>query len=231
MPKFAVYYIPEADSKFYQLGSSILGYDVRAGKPVTMPSELQLKLRKFNPAWRSAAQSYGFHLTIGDAIDFELNNLPQIETELLAILDCFASHEKFTLYKSQEFIPDWGSPIVLRYDPNEYLSTFHALVVARINPMGTGSGYWERYLENPAQYDDESHKVSRIRKFYSPFILGDFAPHFTLLNSYEGANRAELAQKFGQIFSQFTEFTVNSVCLLVQYKAEENWVIYREFER
>ncbi|MFC1975208.1 hypothetical protein ACFLXQ_02275 [Chloroflexota bacterium] len=230
MPKFAVYYIPEADSKFYQLGSSILGYDVRAGKPVTMPSELQLELGKFDLAWRTAAQFYGFHLTIGDAIDFDLNNLPQIETESLAILDCFASPEKFTLYKSQEFIPDWGLPIVLCYDPNEYLRTFHALVVACINPLGTGSGYLERYLENPDQYDDELYKASRIRKFYSPFILGDFAPHFTLLNSYEGANRTKLVQKFERIFSEFTEFTVNSICLLVQYRAEENWVIYREFE-
>jgi hypothetical protein len=231
MPKFAVYYIPEADSPFYQLGSSILGYDIRAGKPVTMPSELQLKLGKFNPAWRSAAQSYGFHLTIGDAIDFDPNNLPQIETELPAILDCFASAEKFTLDKSREFIPDWDPPLVLRYDPNEHLRTFHALVVTRINPIGTGSGYLERYLEKPNQYVNEPHKASRIRKFYSPFILGDFAPHFTLLNSYEGANRTELVQKFERIFSEFTEFTVNSICLLVQYRADENWVIYREFER
>jgi hypothetical protein len=54
MPKFAVYYIPEADDenskyfKFYHLGSSILGYDVRAGEPVPMPSELRAKLGEFD---------------------------------------------------------------------------------------------------------------------------------------------------------------------------------------
>jgi 2'-5' RNA ligase len=98
--------------------------------------------------------------------------------------------------------------------------------------MGTGSGYLDRYLENPEQYVDEVYKASRIRKFYSPFILGNFAPHFTLLSSYKGANRRpELVQKFERIFSEFTEFTVNSICLLVQYRTDENWVIYKEFER
>lgn len=62
MPEFAVYYIPEVDKansqyfKFYHLGSSILGYDVRAGAPVPMPSELRAKLGEFDPAWQTYAQ-------------------------------------------------------------------------------------------------------------------------------------------------------------------------------
>ena len=237
MPKFAVYYIPEVDKanskyfKFYHLGSSILGYDVRAGDPVPMPSELRAKLGEFDPAWQTCAQSYGFHLTIGDAIDFNFGDLHQIEAELLAILNCFASSEKFKLEQSSDFVPDWGAPIVLRYDPNEHLRALHALVVSRINTIGTGSRLLRRYLEHPNQYINEPHKASRILKFYSPRILGDFYPHFTLLNPYTGTNRTALVRALKQVFDKFTKFTVNSICLLVQYSAEKNWIIYKEFKR
>lgn len=88
-----------------------------------------------------------------------------------------------------------------------------------------------RYLEHPDQYVDEPHKASRILKFYSPRILGDYHPHFTLLNPYTGTNRAPLVRALEQLFAKFTEFTLNSICLLVQRSAEEKWIIYKEFER
>ena len=237
MPQFDVYYIPEVDKtdsqsfEFYHLGSSILGYDVRAGVPVPMPEEVRAKLGEFDPAWQTQAQSYGFHLTIGDAIDFNLGDLHQVEAELQTILYCFAPSEKFKLDRSSEFIPDWGPPIVLRYDPNEHLRALHALVVSCINTMGTGSALLRRYLKDPSQYINEPHKTARIRKFYSPRILGDYHPHFTLLNPYTGTKRAPLVRALEQLFATFTEFTLNSICLLVQRSAEENWIIYKEFVR
>ena len=237
MPRFAVYYSPavdKADSKsfeFYHLGSSILGYDVRADAPAPMPAQVRGKLGEFDPAWQTYARSYGFHLTIGDAIDFYLGDLHQVEAELLAILNCFAPSEEFKLEQSSEFVPDWGPPIVLRYDPNEHLRALHALVVSRINTIGTGSTLLRRYLEHPDQYVDEPHKASRILKFYSPRILGDYHPHFTLLNPYTGTDRAPLVRVLEQLFATFTEFTLNSICLLVQRSAEENWIIYKEFVR
>ena len=40
MPKFAVYYVPQADDPFYRLGSQLLGYDIRARAEVPLPSDL-----------------------------------------------------------------------------------------------------------------------------------------------------------------------------------------------
>lgn len=233
MPKFAVYYILEESTDFYKLGSAIVGYDVRAKKSVEMPPELKKRLGRFDPSWTTDARPYGFHLTIGDAIDFNFGDVHQIETELLSLLGCFAAKEKFTLHKSSsEFIPDWGPPVVLRYDPNEHLKLFHALVISRINTLGISSGYLKSHLKDPRQYNkEEPHKAHRILKFYSPFVLGDFRPHFSLLNPYTGNNRQELVGKLKSLFKGFTEFEVNSICLLVQPDEGESWTIYKEFMR
>jgi hypothetical protein len=158
-----------------------------------------------------------------------------IEEELGGILDCFTPSEEFHLYRCHsEFIPDWskwGNPIVLRYDPNEHLRTFHALVAALINVMGNGSGYLKRYRNNPDQFADEPHKAARTKKFFTPNIFGDFKPHFTLINPYKGPDRQGLVQKLEKEFSKYETFVMRSVCLLVQSSIDENWVIHKEYQR
>jgi hypothetical protein len=232
MPKFAIYYIPEADTDFYKLGSAILGYDVRAKRPVKMPAELRRKIKGFNSSWGTDARPYGFHLTIGDSIDFNIGDIHRIEAELTSILRCFATKDKFTLRKCDtEFIPNWGPPVVLRYNPNDQLKLLHALVISRINTIGIGSGYLARYLKAPEQYKTEPHKADRIKRFYSPFVLSDFYPHFSLLNPYTGGNRQQLVQELEGIFGGFTDFEVNSICIMVQFNEGENWIIYREIHR
>lgn len=232
MPKFAVYYVPEIDSDFYQLGSSILGYDIRRRKLQPQTAMIKAKVGEIDPHWQTSARPFGFHLTIGDSILFEPDKLSKIEAEMQLILDCFAPDEAFELTRNKSrFIPDWGPPIVLRYDPNEHLRNFHALVVSRINTMGIGSGYLKRYQENPDRYVYKPHIATRIEKFFSPHILGGFKPHFTLLNPYKGPNRSELVQKLEEMFIEFDKFTVNTICLLVQDNPTENWVIHKEYSR
>jgi hypothetical protein len=69
MPKFAIYYIPQADDPFYRLGTSVLGYDVRTRTSVAPPSDFQENLGPFDAGWTAISRSYGFHLTITETID------------------------------------------------------------------------------------------------------------------------------------------------------------------
>ena len=231
MPKFAIYYVPEAAGDFYKLGSEILAYDVRSEKRVKMSSKLRSRFSEFKPSWASKSRPYGFHLTISDSIDFNLGDLQQIEAELVSILQCFAARDKFMLHKSNsDFIPDWGLPIVLRYDPNDNLKLLHALVISRINCLGIGSGYLKDYLDDSEQYSKEPHNAKRILRFYSPFVLSDFFPHFSLLNPYTGSNRRQLQRELQNIFGRFVEFEVKSISLLIQLNEGANWTIYREYQ-
>lgn len=231
MPKFAVYYVPLIEDDFYRLGTSILGYDVRARKPVQMPEKLQDLLD--NPDWVKKARPYGFHLTIGDAIDFAPGDIQLIERELDELLHCFAPQHRFTLQRrGDDFVTFWGQRqvVVLRYDPNDYLQMLHTLVVARLHTLGSGSSYLERYLKNPGQYAERPHQAQKIRKFYRPTVLDEYAPHFTLLNPYTGDRHDELARTFSEMFGGFSHITLDSICLLLHTNENENWEIYREYQ-
>lgn len=109
------------------------------------------------------------------------------------------------------------------------MKTFHYLVVARIHTLGTGSVYVERYLKDPNQY--KLYQQHKIRKFYSPTVLNDYRPHFTLLNPYTGENHDQLEKVLSNIFGGFQNITISTICLLVQRHESEPWQIYREFNR
>jgi hypothetical protein len=233
MPKFAVYYVPQAEDDFYRLGTSILGYDVRARKPIPMPDELQKRLGDFDQDWTQVAQPYGFHLTIGDAIDFDFGDISSVEREIDEILNCFAPRHTFTLRRRKNnFVKFWREKtiVVLRYNPNDYLTMLHTLVTARVNPLGNGSGYLQRYLKDPSQYANRPYRAQRILKFYSPTVLDSYAPHFTLLNPYTGQEHDRLAHIFSEMFEPFSRITLDSICLLVQMNKDAKWEIYREFK-
>lgn len=150
MPKFAVYFIPEKQDKLYQLGTAIPGYDVRRNsKPVTLLPELA-ESGPLKDKWFSAARPYGFHLTIGDAIDRDPGDISKVEQALSNLPGCFDPAHQFMLrQRKREVITVWNDEIfVLRYDANDHLKILHALISACINPLGKGSGYLESDLRD-----------------------------------------------------------------------------------
>ena len=235
MPKFAVFYVPRAEDELYHLGTSILGYDVRASKNLKIPKELEDRLKGFDQGWVKYSRPFGFHLTISGAVDFRFGDMLSIEREIDDILDCFDPEHPFTLRKSMDnFVTFWGKQeevVVLRYDPNEYMRMLHTLIVARVQSLGTGSNSLRRYLEDPKRYADRPYGAHRVLKFYDAPILDGYSPHFTLLNPYTGNNHEELVRHFSELFGHFSNITVDSICLLVQMHERENWKILREFKR
>lgn len=229
MPKFAVYYVPEAGDDLYSMGSSVVGYDIRKRESVQTLAELR-RIPDFTGQWLQKAKPYGFHLTIGDSIDFDFGQISTIESELVDILGCFNPTTEFTLHRRKEdFVTFWGPAVVLRYDPNDHLKILHAVIAARIHPLGTGSGYLRRHLGDPEKEANRQYRVRRTLKFYSPTVFDSYSPHFTLLHPHSGESKNELTQLFSRTFGRFDEVKVRSISLLVQLSEKENWRIYREF--
>ena len=233
MLKFAVYYIPEQEDGFYQLGTNILGYDIRKCQAVTMPSHLQSQFGQFDSSWNMHSQLYGLHLTINDALDCNWATLPQIERELVNLLACFDPSHRFTLQRCDDTpVEIRGEPrdqrLVLLYEPNKYLSMLHTLIVARINPLGIGSAYLQRYLTH--LQDMQPHRAQQIRLFYSSKVLDNWSPHFTLLHPYTGDEPIHIASVLAELFHPYKLLTIRSVCLLIQLEDNTHWQIYREFQ-
>jgi hypothetical protein len=124
-----------------------------------------------------------------------------------------------------------GCRLALRYDANEHLKPFHALIVARVNVLGVGSGTMDRYFQNPSRLSYKPHQVFKIKKLYNPHVLSDFRPHFTLLLPYTGKDYEGIRRVMTSAFAQFSEIPGESFCLLLQMDRDKDWVIHRESVR
>lgn len=238
MIKFGVSYIPRPDAPLYRLGTAVVGYDIRARR-ASDTADLPDALRRVGPldaTWVAEAKPYGFHLTIGDAIDGDAGAISLVERELDGLLRSFAPERPFTLHRRDDGVATWGHQrevVVVRYDPNEVLAMLHALVIARLNPLGRGSGYLTRYLSgaNAEMYAGQPARAAQVRTFYSPTVLDNWAPHFTLLNPYTGRDHDGMVRALGEAFDGFSTVTVDTVCLCVQVDDAKPWRIYQEFGR
>jgi hypothetical protein len=110
MPKFAIYFVPPAESPFYQLGTHVLGYDVRGRTSATMPPGLEADFGRFDAAWTAIARPFGFHLTVCDALDCDWATIPVVERELVDLFSCFDPATEFALQRDAEKpVGIWGS--------------------------------------------------------------------------------------------------------------------------
>lgn len=235
MPKFAVYYIPQADDPFYRLGSQLLGYDTRSRNSLPLPSDTREALGQFDATWTTISQPYGFHLTISEAIDCHWAKLPSLAHDLADLLACFDPAYPFTLQQhSEHSVGIWGEQgkhsLVLLYEPNEHLRMLHTLLVARLNPQGTGSSYLKKHCTQP-ETELPPHELQQLRLFYSPKIFSNWYPHFTLFNPYTGTDATLMASRLAHLFAPYKQITINTLCLLVQPNDQANWHIYQEFHR
>lgn len=228
MPKFAVYYIPPADSDLYRRGSEILGYNVRTGQFLPEENPSRAALPEFDTSWVTQPQTYGFHVTTGYSLYFDMATLPQIEQELENVFACFGRDVCFQLTPAAERIPFWKNEIVvLHYEPNPAMLMLHTMLIARVNPCGTGSNISEAYAQkDPAALD--AVMVQRVRQYYTPYMLDGWTPHFSLMYPYRGTQPQAMRGTLGELFSD-AAINVESICLLLQNDDETHYRLYREF--
>jgi hypothetical protein len=62
-PRYAIYFVPAAQSPLYRYGSSVLGYDCYSGDAVTVPAAFKAAAPDWNEL-TAAPRRYGFHATL-----------------------------------------------------------------------------------------------------------------------------------------------------------------------
>lgn len=227
MPKFAVYYITPADSKHYQHGSEILGYDVRAGEFLPKDNPTRLQLPEFDESWIQRPQTYGFHVTTGYSLYVDNKQLPAIEEELESVCRCFGDVD-FLLTPAEERVIFWRDTIaVLHYKPNINMAMLHTMITARVNPYGTASNVSRSYAEkDPNQLNPTL--AHRVEKYYTPYMLDGWSPHFTLMMPYTGKKKAEMKTALLDLFPA-DPIQVESICMLYREDDETHYRLHREF--
>jgi uncharacterized protein DUF1045 len=86
-PRYAIYFVPPADTALYRFGAGFLGYDCYTGESLPHPEETGLTASEWAQLTREPRQ-YGFHATL--KAPFRLLP-PFTEIDLTAELERFAA--------------------------------------------------------------------------------------------------------------------------------------------
>jgi hypothetical protein len=182
-PRYAVYFVPAADSDLYRFGSAVLQYDGYTGRPVAPPDECAADA----DVWRKATEEprrYGFHATL--KAPFYL--APSCtEAQLVSAFKSFAAlgrkaaviePEIATLSGFTALVPVRANPAVdaLAADCTTIFDAFRAPMSAQERARRFASGL------NPSQ-------IANLDCWGYPYLFTDFRLHMTLTGRIEGRLR------------------------------------------
>lgn len=217
--RFAVYLVPPASSPFYQLGSQLLGYDVRARRSLPLPDFLR-------PEWQASAAPYGFHLTVVEGFYTDLATLSAVEREARLCLGCLSPGADLTLGSGHLEAWEDGRVWVQRFEAPPAFLVLHTLLSARLAPFVTASpfdaevaaGKWQRPFE-----------VARMQLLRTPRGLDTYQPHFTLVQPYGGHDPDGLRARLETLTRPFERLEVGSLALCVKPADEPHWHLQAEW--
>lgn len=212
---FAVYFVPEGGA-FYDLGSKILGFDVRGNRPVQSP---------YADFVRTAGE-FGFHLTIADALYVaDVAAVDCIERITKNICERMAPIE--LRYEVVAGFPDKRSISLRCEDPTKQLLALHRELVFQVYPQAVGSNYTLGDAKMNRCYCEDAERNETMKRLYhAPYILDCFKPHLTLLDSVPPDRIEEEAQKVRTEFGHLADggqITLKSVAVMRKAPEASTW--------
>jgi len=182
-PRYAVYFVPAAESKLYRFGSTVLQYDCYAGTAIFPPPEF----RDQPDEWRKATEEprrYGFHATLKapfylapacseDQLVSAFRSFAAIGRAVAAIEPVVAMLSGFAA-----IVPQQPSPTVdaLAADCTRIFDAFRAPMTAQERARRLASGL------NPNQ-------IENLDRWGYPYLFADFRFHMTLTGRIEAERR------------------------------------------
>jgi len=217
---FAVYFVPATGSPLYALGTQVLGYDVRAGVGVPTTWTTQV----------GAATSYGFHLTVCDALYF--HNAEEVALAGHRVVFLAKDYRPFDLVnlRVQSRFPDEHSISIVGDDPSGTLEALHCELVASAYRSAAASDY--SLGKAPATRDDDSRRAElMIRRFRAPYILQKYRPHLTLLSAVKPEEHEECATRLRHLLVTHVpslQVRVDKLAIMGKPSANTAWKLVRE---
>jgi hypothetical protein len=192
--RYAISYVPAADSAFYRFGSSILGYDCYTGQE--LPPAADLKAAAVDWARVTAEpRRYGFHATL--KAPFHLSSACT-ETQLVSAFDNFANigHAVPMITPAIEMLSGFAAIVPLEREPpvdalavacTTLFDAFRAPMTAQERARRVASGLSPSQMQN-------------LDRWGYPFLFSDYRFHMTLTSTIQtrqrGAVLAALRERF-----------------------------------
>jgi Protein of unknown function (DUF1045) len=179
-PRYAIYFVPPANSALYRFGAGFLGYDCYTGESLRHPPDLGLAASEWEELTREP-RKYGFHATV--KAPFHLLP-PFTEVDLMAELERFAAIPRSLPAIEPAIRPLARFIAIVPAEPSMPLDRlaadgvmafdrFRRPVTSHEREQRLGAGLSERQIEN-------------LDRWGYPYVFEDFRFHLTLTGPIEG---------------------------------------------
>jgi len=177
--RYAIYFVPDAQSELYRCGSAILGYDCHTGAVIDFPDALKCGA----PDWRqltSEPRRYGFHATL--KAPFRLCE-PHSEAQLIeALHDFVRRHDAVHIAKPAVRLLD-GFVAIVPSEPMPALDALAASCTTAFDCFRAPLSPQERDRRMAAGLSER--QIENLDRWGYPYVLADFRFHMTLTGTLE----------------------------------------------
>jgi hypothetical protein len=185
----ALFLIPSEDSALYRFGSDVIGYDVRRQRIGSSPW----------PEEVGAAASYGFHLTVCDALYFPSESeLQKVVSEVEYVSTGFGVMTLDALTPRGRF-PSGSAIALSALDESGQIEALHCELVQRVYRRAIASDYTFGLARADRDNLDRRSEFM-LRRYKAPYVLTRFQPHFTLLSNVSSERQDELMAELSRSF-------------------------------
>ncbi len=209
LPRYAIYFVPSADSSLYRFGAAVLGYDAYTGEARSIEGA--------SDDWNDITQEpgvYGFHATLkppfilADGYD---------ETSLTRAVSAFAADHAAVLIGALA-VRELGSFIALVPEgPRPLLSALADSCVRTFDTLRAPMSEQERQRRLTPGLTDR--QIVNLARWGYPYVCEDFRFHMTLTGSLPLQKRSRalrfLCDKYEQV-SGVASVTLDQIAIARQ---------------
>jgi hypothetical protein len=229
---FAVYIVPPQASDLYKFGSQILRYDVRKREipDVAKWYHPPTKLSRLLKDAIGAANDFGFHLTVADALYCANREDLRLICEEVKFVAEDIRHFAIRLKIEKDFPNSRGIALVCE-DPSGTLEALHHEMVARVYRKAIASNY-SIGLAAPDRDQDQERARLMISRYHAPYILQRFNPHFSLLSNVPETDKEEIYQYLKDLFKKNVReslIKIDKIAVMHRPLPNKCWEILREY--
>lgn len=220
-PRYAIYFIPSADSAVYRFGAGLIGYDAYSGQSLPFAKGIESEVEGWTQ-FTADPQKYGFHATLKAPISLAAG---KTEHELLAVVQDFAQTPRSVpaiapavrnISSFIAIVPDSHSPVLqkLAEDCVVAFDEFRGpLTVA------------DRERRNVSALNER--QIAYLDRWGYPYVFEEFRFHMTLAGSLPAERRAAVTKILRARFAalELQSLRIDRLALLRQNDANSGFTV------
>lgn len=185
-PRYAIYFVPAADSRLYRYGSSVLGYDCYAGRPVDFPDQFGAGAVNWKEV-TAAPRRYGFHATL--KAPFFLSPACT-ERQLVNALENFTrlGHAVHSFAPTVRLFDGFGA--VVPVEATASLDSLAASCTTLFDAYRAPMSPQERARRIALGLSQS--QIQNLDRWGSPYVMSDFRFHMTLTGTLPPRRRGAI---------------------------------------